>query len=101
MTAIGENRAPYSQANHGSYIAFAAPGVQVYTAVPRGGRVQSGTSFATPFISALVAIEIAQGAKADPEALIQKLRPITTDLGPQGRDNTFGWGLVNREPTCG
>lgn len=100
VTAIDRARNPYSKANHGAYIDFAAPGVQVYTAVPHGGRVMSGTSFATPYITVLLAVQVEAGAPRSPAALKEMLGPRALDLGAPGKDEVFGWGLVNLWPRC-
>jgi subtilisin family serine protease len=100
VTAIDQRLAPYRHANHGTYIDFAAPGVRLWTAAHGGGELQSGTSFAAPFITSAVALEIAAGASTDPETLRQLLRKATQDLGAPGRDSVFGWGLVRMRPKC-
>jgi subtilisin family serine protease len=100
VTALDRARNPYAKANHGSYIDFAAPGVQIYTAVPHGGRVMSGTSFATPYITVLLAVQIEAGAPRSPTALRDLLGPHAIDLGQPGKDDVFGWGLVNLWPRC-
>lgn len=100
VTAIDRTRNSYSKANHGPYIDFAAPGVQVYTAVPRGGRIMSGTSFATPYITVLLAVQVEAGAPRSPTALRDLLGPRAVDLGKPGKDEVFGWGLVNLWPRC-
>ncbi len=51
VTAFGRDGRLYDKANRGSFIDFAAPGVEIWTAVPHGGRVQSGTSFAVPYVT--------------------------------------------------
>lgn len=101
VTAFGPDGRPYDKANRGAFIDFAAPGVEMWTAVPDGGRVQSGTSFAVPYVSAQIAVEIAQGATKDPEALRELLRPRVTDMGSPGRDDAYGWGFVAEPPRCG
>ena len=60
VTALNEKKLVYSHANQGKYIDFAAPGVKIWTAVPGGGRFQSGTSMASPFISVMIAQERAK-----------------------------------------
>ncbi len=72
----------------------------MWTAIPGGGKIQSGTSFATPYISVLIGLDIAQGARPDPDRLRKKMRKRIIDLGNYGRDTTFGYGLVNRKPVC-
>ncbi len=101
VTAISDQGLIYSKANTGKYIDFAAPGVKVYTAAPGGGgRLQSGTSFATPFITALMGLEIAKGNAKTVSALDALLKKNVKDLGLPGRDDIFGWGFARRKPNC-
>ncbi len=100
VTAVGEHRNVYRHANRGGYIDFAAPGVALWTAVPGGGRFQSGTSFAAPYVSVLLAAEVARGVPADARLLRDRLRSNTVDLGAPGHDDVYGWGLIDRQPDC-
>jgi len=100
VTAIDANQAIYTYANRGPYVAFAAPGVQLWTAVPGGGRFQSGTSFAVPYITSVIATESAAGGEISSQRFRDMLSTEAVDLGPPGRDDTFGWGLVQRPPRC-
>ena len=100
VTAVAADRRIYSHANRGGWIDFAAPGVRLWTAVPGGGRYQSGTSFASPFVAVRVGAEIAAGHSRDPEALRRHLRQGTVDLGQPGHDDVFGWGLITAPPRC-
>ena len=87
-------------ANRGPYIDFAAPGVKLWTAVPVGGRYQSGTSFASPYVSAQVAAVSARAGIVNVLALRNLLRERAVDMGNPGRDDTYGWGFVNQAPSC-
>ena len=100
VTAFGAGGEVYEMANRGSYIDFAAPGVQIWTAVPEGGRYQSGTSFAVPYVSAQIAVEQVRGPARGPEALRQLLSRRAIDLGAPGKDDVFGWGFIGQEPSC-
>jgi len=100
VTAIDANRHIYEFANTGQYIDFSAPGVRVWTAIPGGGQYQSGTSFASPYVSVLTGLAVSRGHPRDPEAVRQTLRVRVVDLGPAGRDDVFGWGLVDMQPQC-
>ncbi|NJO23758.1 MAG: S8 family serine peptidase [Sphingomonadales bacterium] len=52
VTAVDRNLAPYVYANRGKHIDVAAPGVDVWTALPnRREGPQTGTSFAVPFVT--------------------------------------------------
>lgn len=101
VTAVGRDRRIFDQASRGDYVQFAAPGVGIWTAVPDGGRFQSGTSFASPYVSVMAALAMAAGTPHNLDQLRQRLRRDAVDLGPPGRDETFGWGLVTMRPPCG
>ncbi len=101
VTAVGTGLEPYDFANHGDYIDFAAPGVELWTAVPGGGEIQSGTSFAVPFLTAMAAMQVSGGAPSDVESLRAAFAANTRDLGAPGKDDIFGWGLVRFSPDCG
>ncbi len=100
VTAIDQRLAIYRYANQGDYIDFAAPGVGLWTATREGGGLQSGTSFAAPFITSAVALQLANGVLPDPKTLSDILRRMTRDLGAPGWDTIFGWGLVRVRPNC-
>jgi subtilisin family serine protease len=100
VTAIDEQLAAYRHANRGAYIDFAAPGVGLQIATAAPGRLQSGTSFATPFITSAIALHLAQVGRAQPDSIRAALQKRTRDLGAPGRDNIFGWGLVRYRPKC-
>lgn len=100
VTAIDNQLQIYDQANRGDYVDFAAPGVNLLTQVREGFKLQSGTSFASPFITAMVAIHLDAGFPGDPDQLRGSLRRYTKDLGKTGKDIDFGWGLVRLKPAC-
>jgi serine protease len=57
-----------------------------------------GTSMACPHVSAIAALIIATGVigkNPKPQAIEQRIKLTATDLGPPGRDNRYGNGLVN------
>ncbi len=100
VTAFNDRKLIYSYANNGSYIDFAAPGVQIWTAVPGGGKFQSGTSFASPYVTALVASEMARGVRPTPDDIRADLRKNVIDMGKKGKDKVFGWGFILKGPRC-
>jgi subtilisin family serine protease len=100
VTAFGPGGGIYKQANRGPFIDFAAPGVEMWTAVPHGGRVQSGTSFAVPYVTAQVAVEIAHGTARDADEIRRVLETRVTDMGAPGRDDDYGWGFIAGAPSC-
>ena len=99
VTAVDPALRPYRHAARGAHIDFAAPGVGLRTARSGGGvKVQSGTSFAVPFVTAAAAAERRAGVPASQvrETLAQRAQ----DLGAPGRDPVFGWGLVRSRSPC-
>jgi subtilase-type serine protease len=58
-------------------------------------KEESGTSFATPTVSGAAALVRQAFAWYTPKDLQQTLLTTATDLGAQGVDAEYGWGLVN------
>ncbi|WNO08809.1 S8 family serine peptidase [Teredinibacter sp. KSP-S5-2] len=77
----------YRLAGRGKHVDIAAPGMDIAHAQVGGGYTSSsGTSFATPFVSALLASNPNQKEKILQEQVI--------DLGEPGRDHVYGSGLI-------
>src|SRR5439155_1577641 len=53
-----------------------------------------GTSMATPHVSGIAAMLVQQGI-TDPAAIEEALEKSAVDIGTPGRDNSFGFGLVD------
>ena len=97
VTAVSIDGKVYDDANKGDYIDIAAPGIDLPTT---SRKITSGTSLAVPFVTAAVAhmIHICNVPPADAEA---RLEAGARDLGPNGWDPSFGWGLLQAMPGCG
>jgi subtilisin family serine protease len=96
VTATDSADALYVSANHGKYIALAAPGVDVIApALFEAYLMNSGTSFAAAHVSGVIALML----ERDPAMPVQKIREAlqsgAVDLGPPGTDDQFGAGRVN------
>jgi hypothetical protein len=101
VTAVDASLQPYGNANRGGYIDLAAPGVDVWSARQGdGGRYNTGTSFAAPFVSAAAALILVRSPDAAPDSVRRQLQEGSRDLGTPGRDSTFGWGLLQRPGGC-
>ena len=99
VTAADAQGRAYRQATGGPHIAFAAPGVKLWTASGKAGRLRSGTSYAVPFVTAALAT-LRLGTPEVPTAdLMAGLARSARDLGEAGRDPVFGWGMV-KMPAC-
>ncbi|MFQ5346353.1 MAG: S8 family serine peptidase [Rhodothalassiaceae bacterium] len=101
VTAVDAHLDPYVRAGRGSHVDFAAPGVEIVVAGPDGPAIESGTSIAAPFVTALLAVHAGSiSARRDTRRLVLDLAASAQDLGPPGFDPVFGHGLV-RAPLGG
>ena len=103
----GLERASYS--NYNSFVDVVAPGGEfwileaygVLSTVWNDERNQAdyeflqGTSMATPHVSGLVALMLSVNPTLTPAQIEQILKETAYDLGPAGRDNEYGSGLIN------
>jgi subtilisin family serine protease len=102
VTAVDRNRNIYRRAVRGDHIDFAAPGVDVWTAASvKGGRTKTGTSFATPFVTAAAALIKAGNPQTTPQSISATLSATTSDLGEPAKDKVFGYGLIQAAGLCG
>lgn len=100
VTAVTKDRRNYLYANRGDHIDLAAPGVDVWTAVPDAKEgYYSGTSFAAPYVTAIMATIYSQTPVKQKEHLLARLD--VQDLGVPGRDAVYGRGLVQAPKSCG
>ena len=80
-----------SFSNYGPTITFAAPGTDIESI----NGTMSGTSMATPHAVCAAAILKSYNKDYTLEDTIEVLRKYAIDLGDEGRDNYFGYGLIN------
>ncbi|MEM7636717.1 MAG: S8 family serine peptidase [Pseudomonadota bacterium] len=86
----------YGSANQGSYIAVAAPGVDILAPALRHAHLlHTGTSFAAAHVSGIIALMVGRSPKLTARAVLQALGDTAGDLGRPGWDETFGAGRVN------
>lgn len=81
---------------YGPYIAFSAPGCQIYSTTTSGGYgYGTGCSFAAPLFCGVAAWIMALNPTLAPDDVIAILQDTAADLGSPGWDPYFGWGRVN------
>jgi thermitase len=90
--------------NHASFsdtgpeIDVVAPGVSIYsTALGNTYGYLSGTSLSTPFVSGLAAILRGLPSNTSPAKITQEIESTALDLGAAGRDNLYGFGLIQMD----
>jgi subtilisin family serine protease len=86
------------EAARGNQVMFAARGADM-SAADVGGKYAAirGTSFAAPIVAALLAQSVSRPDLAGANAAIEALTQSAIDLGPKGRDLTYGFGLVGAD----
>jgi len=100
------NPATGEGSNFGRELELVAPGVNVNSTVLNGGyALMTGTSMACPHVAAAAAL--IWSSKIDPEydfngdgywdnvEVRYKLRDLALDLGSAGKDDYYGFGLIN------
>ena len=125
VSAVGRDRARATYSSVGPHVELTAPGgdasrggaastilqqtydldfVETFVDGPAGLRPPrfdifayerfQGTSMAVPHVSGLAAMLIQQGI-TNPAAIEAAMKRYATDLGPRGRDDEYGFGLIN------
>jgi len=98
VTAVDAHRHVLVEAARGPQVMFASPGADLAAAGnDHTYAAVRGTSFAAPFVAALLASELRKPDSADAAAAIEQLAKTAIDLGPPGRDLTYGFGLVGAD----
>jgi subtilisin family serine protease len=83
----------FAASNRGSYIAVAAPGVDIFLPAPdEKYQMTSGTSFSAAYISGLAALMLERNPALKPDEVRAILMKTARDLGAPGRDDLFGAG---------
>ena len=104
-TEHNKTRSPYS--NYGPSLDLVAPGGTVADGIVQNtykGSLEvfdyvslEGTSMATPHVSGVAALLIANGNATTPDQVRTALEATAEDLGAGGLDNYYGWGLINAQ----
>jgi subtilisin family serine protease len=98
VTAVDAHHHVLLEAARGPQVMFASPGADLAAAAgDHAYAAVRGTSFAAPFVAALLASDLLAPNSADAAAAIAALAKTAVHPGPPGRDLTYGFGLVGAE----
>ena len=107
VSAVDSTNTRTSWSCYGPEVEFAAPGVSIRSTMPGGlYGSKSGTSMATPHVTGAVALLMSsdvtgtsydsnKNGKWDPAEIRSRMQSTATDLGTKGKDNYYGYGLVD------
>jgi hypothetical protein len=98
VSAVDKDDQIASFSSTGPDVELAAPGVSIYSTYKGGSYAAlSGTSMACPHVSGVAALYIASNPGSTPEQVRLALQTSAEDLGATGKDNLYGYGLVDAE----
>ncbi len=95
-----------SSSNYGRYVDLAAPGgtadgtaqEKIYSTLNDGQYgYLSGTSMSAPQVAGVAALVWSAGHATSPQQVIDAILCTALDLGTAGRDDFYGWGLVQAD----
>jgi subtilisin family serine protease len=96
VSATDQSDKLFAQSNRGSYVAIAAPGVDILSPAPDGKyQMSSGTSLSAAYVSGVAALMIARNPEISSADVRATLLSTARDLGPKGRDDQFGAGQAD------
>ncbi|MHB1406494.1 MAG: S8 family serine peptidase [Desulfitobacteriaceae bacterium] len=101
VTATDQNDKIASFSKTGPQAVLAAPGVNIlsdYWSSSRSGYAYSdGTSMASPFVAGVAALVWSKHPDWSAEQVRTVLETSAADLGPAGRDDSYGYGRINAD----
>lgn len=99
--ATDESNTVTGFSNSGDYVSIAAPGFDIISTVPSFLSINpyvkmSGTSMAAPAVAGVAALlKSKYGATATPSWIKHRLEQTALDRGDAGRDDLYGYGVIN------
>jgi subtilisin family serine protease len=97
--SVGEEGVPSAFSTRGDHVALSAPGERIYAAGLDGYGVQTGTSFAAPFVAGACALLVARAARYGVPFSAEDARAYLTryarPFSPAARVTGYGSGVLD------
>lgn len=98
VSALDRRGRVLPEAGRGRQVDFAAAGSRLRAAGRNGDWAEvRGTSYAAPLVAHLAALQAQQPRAGNPEAVQQALARMARDAGPVGRDDSYGFGVLETD----
>ncbi|MBN1201848.1 MAG: peptidase S8 [Anaerolineae bacterium] len=98
VASTGDDDSQSWFSNTGPFVDIAAPGSGIYSTLYNNTYgYKDGTSMASPFVAGVAALVLSAGHAATPADVTEAILCSADDLGDPGRDDDFGWGLVQTD----
>jgi subtilisin family serine protease len=96
VSAVDKDKQLAAFSSYGPQVELAAPGVLVLSTITNNWYdVMSGTSMATPHVAGAAALVWSANSTLSRDEVRKILQETAVDLGSPGRDDKFGYGLVD------
>ena len=96
--SVDEKQVRSSFSYYGSDLEFVAPGEKIYSTMNGSGNeaygFSTGTSMAAPFVTGMAALYKQSYPELSPSGIRTYMQKSTLDLGSKGKDDEYGFGLV-------
>ncbi|OEH92160.1 S8 family peptidase [Bacillus solimangrovi] len=93
--AIGKNNERSEFSNYNNHVDIVAPGENIFTTMGNDEYYySSGTSYAAPFVTVTAAVLKSFNRDLNQEDILQILSTTAKDLGVEGKDPYYGFGLI-------
>lgn len=99
VSSVDRNKILAETSTYNKYVDVTAPGEEVVSVLYKNNTSMlgssSGTSFAAPHVSALAALCLNINPQMNAFEFMEILKHTSEDLGVKGRDDYYGYGLIN------
>ena len=100
VAAVDSNKSVANFSQYNSQVEIAAPGVDIMSTLPNNSYAAwSGTSMATPHVSGVAALVWSHHTECSASQIRNALNMTVEDRGNLGRDNYYGYGIVQAKAT--
>ncbi|MGD6856692.1 S8 family peptidase [Bacillus infantis] len=97
VAAVNKANVRVPSSSSGAEIELAAPGSSIYSTTPQGYGYMTGTSMASPFAAGMAALYMQKYPGYTNKQIRKLLQTNAKDLGTQGKDHLYGYGLVQAD----